>query len=305
MNRVQFDEEHNSTPNKKLDIGLATTFLCDQNCEYCPHWKCQPHSGETVEVDLDWVSWFISQLPPKRFLHVSLTGGEPGLVSNLAALVELLCKLTYRPMVISNGLADKVMLDCDLRVEYLRHSIRDITEDGTIQYMNDAYVKPFAQVKADGLTVWNSLMLTDSVLRSMLVGSFPKELDMDTFRVEVQQHHVYQYDIKKVFAGLANKRHFDLVTMTPRNGRCPFPVSLNPVIDLQGKRILHCGYSEAAQDCTDENIVKWLHGDLFPQMECVNCYRETSYFDSSYYTEILEGTPYNCTRRKLAGIKLV
>ncbi len=300
-----------------FNLEFLLTRKCNQKCYYCNN---STYCDSQVEVDLDYFRYILNMyynLGVKN-IRLELSGGEPGLVSNIGDLIALANSLDYvkKIFVLSNGTLRKRFGSVRRLVgkkldSYHEHYALDIVDRDILYFDKD--ITPF-NLENHTLSI---LILTDITLNSLLnnfdyfleIGLFNRGADFKLFTPKVDPLSVDILEKTKIFyEKLFKVKNIPKSTFLhiSKNYSCINRV-IDPVkigicarisdlqfIDLENKKIGQCSILVAQSpkyDVTEDNIKKALQGNLFTTSDfCKSCIR---YADMDYYYFIRQ---VNCKR---------
>ncbi len=290
-----------------LDIEFLLTRKCNQECYYCNN---STYCNNQIEVDLDYFKYVLSlyyKLGIKS-IRLKLSGGEPGIVSNIEDLVELSNNLDYvkRIFILSNGTLRKRFNSIQTLIggkfdEYHEHAALDISNKDILYFDRD-----ITFFNSDDYTL-NTLILTDITLNSLLnnfdyfseLGLFNRNMDFKLLTPKVSPLNTNTLNLTKVFyKRLLTVKDLskDILTYSSKSfsfiDRCIDPVKVSicamvsglQYIDLENRKIGQCSAQvkqSQRYDITEDNIKKALQGDLFTVNDfCKKCIK---YADLEYH----------------------
>ncbi len=91
---------------KLYNLQFLLTRNCNRTCYYCNNFK----DSTEVSIDMDYIKWVLTSTIYKDMsLHIELSGGEPGLVTNIVELINTINSLdnVKKISILSNGLMRK------------------------------------------------------------------------------------------------------------------------------------------------------------------------------------------------------
>lgn len=271
----------------KLLFQLYVTDQCPHDCWYCPQWKKKRPSPTPPEIDIDFVLWFLGQLPEGRNICVSITGGEPQLCSNLTDLLE---ELEAHPRVGKYSVATSLnpVFPSHFTRLIVNHHILSFDQVPLNPYVENGHIYPVL------VATWNTMGR---------LKSHPEYLDHIFLSPLLARCTCNSKYVNKYYSLISNHTHRGFLhqrfrKVTPSfNCKCSkFPP--HPYLFLPTRELGMCGYNQTNQpryDCTVDNIRRWLTGDLFSNVICPWCLREDWVYPYSYFLELSNGRPFNRT----------
>lgn len=78
-----------------LKINISITNDCNQQCYYCNNYDINYNSNDIINIDLDYLKYSLDLFNKNGInnLYIEISGGEPGLISNINELIKTLCSL--------------------------------------------------------------------------------------------------------------------------------------------------------------------------------------------------------------------
>lgn len=141
-----------------FNLGILLTRKCNQRCYYCNHVEDSIYT----EVDVDYLQYVLSIYHEYGLnnLHIELSGGEPGIISNIEDVINLLMSLSYvqKITIMSNGTIRKLFDVAKVLLHkfqkpngYQEHCCLEIQDKNILYFDND-------------ITFFNAPLYTESVL---------------------------------------------------------------------------------------------------------------------------------------------
>jgi MoaA/NifB/PqqE/SkfB family radical SAM enzyme len=88
--------------NRQKHVFISLNDLCNQRCTYC--YLSEDNISRSKPVDVEALSSKLAHLYKEHeFRLVTIAGGEPGLVSNLPAIIEAMAGIGYDIIIDTNG----------------------------------------------------------------------------------------------------------------------------------------------------------------------------------------------------------
>jgi len=261
-------------------IELFLTDFCNRNCWYC-HIK-NINRYQYIELDIDYLNEVIHYFGDTP-LFVHLSGGEPGLISNLYDIIINISKRENikKYQIMTNGLLrynKSPVLDYLIRdkkcVGYNEHLIIDIDDTGN-------YIKQYNMDFANFIKYKNIIVLTPKFLEKISYKEIQQLKTFSTFKPMISS----EYPIEKYllfYKKLSNISDGYLSHIIKSNNKINLSSRIycgryphNPGINLIKKTIVHCILQHKHSIeylITKDNINKLLKGQLFtPQDYCMSC----------------------------------
>ncbi len=281
-----------------FNLEFLLTRKCNQNCYYCNN---STYCNNQVEVDLDYFKHILDlyyKLGVKD-IRLELSGGEPGIISNIDKLIELCNNLSYikKIFILSNGILRKRFNNIQNFIGkkfdgYHEHTALDINDKNILYF--DKNITFFNSDKY----MLHVLVLNEVTLDSLLnnfnyfveSGLFNRNIDFKLLTPKVEPVSTVILNKTKVFYeklfniknltkdtfsyALKNYSYIDRPSNSSQINICS-RISVFQFIDLDNKKIGQCSMQvEQSQkyDVSEENIERALQGDLFtPNDFCKNC----------------------------------
>jgi len=258
---------------------------CNKQCSYCD--LLTKGITTKAEIDIDYIDWLINNIPTDN-LFIELTGGEPGLVSNLPEIVQMLksANNVKRIQLMSNGLVRINYPDLIAEVDMYNEHFIDKIVDSTIKTF---YPIEIAQQKNIRNVVVLDKVTTVSILENYeyfeQFGLFnednywlkmfvPRSNDIDAEHIA----HIIKL-CTKLDTNYSNFCKQQLTTMDDDARLTCMYTSFLPSIDIEDKKILHCAYHNFTDryeyECTSENLDRLINKTLFKDITatyCEDCY---------------------------------
>lgn len=268
-------------------LELLLTEKCNKNCYYCSFEK---DYNNKVEADLDLLK-YILKIYKDIPLFLELSGGEPGLISNLSDFVleVISAKNCVKFQVMSNGLLrtrsifESLFTDIYINSKlhlYNEHLIHDYTVNGPILHYDYKFLTGYNKYK-------NILILTPNttkycpiefinnikeftIFKDLIPNTigFPQKYNqyLSKFCVNNDSYH-------KHVANRYISNNFSRYNMY-RKFCCMYPH--NPSISFQRKKICHCTlfYHKAKKfEINKNNLLRLIQASLVNEtvQYCVNC----------------------------------
>lgn len=260
-------------------LELIITKACNQSCYYCNVYdKTKYSKNDKIEVDLDFIDYVIKCHDFDLYLEIS--GGEPGLVSNLDEMYHRLVSYhnVKRIRIMSNGLVRLLGIDWIDDIDYCEHLIYDI-KDRIIFNL-------YENLKCSEKYI-NVIVCTPNVVESLLnhfvhfrdntpifnnnywlkimnpkTINFPPNFDKKVIKLYEKLGKIDE--IRSYFCQNDVKRRLC--------AKYPYL----PAIDVEAKKYLHCGaYGMVCEsrEITKENVELNRKGKLFQLTDyCKQCY---------------------------------
>lgn len=276
-----------------FNLGILLTRQCNQHCYYCDNYNI---NSKFAYIDIDYLEWILEKYASVvSKMHIELSGGEPGIITNIEQVFHLLMRKSYihKVTVLSNGMIRKLNYNLkdifkDKFREYIEHFCLEI-QDKNIKFFYPEL--PFYDIRED----WVSfvLVLSKTTLNSLLNNldyfvpmyklpicwksitpktSYPTEEylnKLDKFYNYLSNIHVYKTDRLLLEKGK--------LVLSPTMYKTCAKISINQFLDLENKKIGMCSMQvsqSTTYDITETNIVKAINGSLFTANTfCENCYK--------------------------------
>ena len=261
---------------------------CDQSCSYCDLKNFHKNHQKMIEADLDYFKYCISKLSSLTDnLMIELTGGEPGLISNLSDFIEVLKQenSVVKTQLMSNGLVRKNHDDLYKEFDsYNEHLISDI---------KDTEITMFHDLELIDLVNGRSVVVLNKSTTNALLDNFEYFNEMGLFNedkfwlkmfVERSITNDHTNQIIELFEKIdTSYAHYCITQLTVDDDFSQAICSIypwQPVINIENKKIIHCAFhnfsNQILVNCTDENMIKLINNDLFRttdlRLYCKNCY---------------------------------
>ena len=290
-----------------FNLQFLLTRRCNQNCYYCNN---AVYCNNQVEIDLDYYKYVLNIYYNSgvKNIRLELSGGEPGIISNIKDLIEISNKLNYikKIFILSNGTLRKRFNNIQNFIGnkfdgYHEHTALDINGKNILYFDKD--ITFFNSEKY----VLHVLVLNNITLNSLLnnfqyfldSGLFNKNIDFKLLTPKVEPVSIDILNKTKIFYdklfkinnltkdtfsyALKNYSYIDRLIDLTKVNICS-RISVFQYIDLDNKKIGQCSMQvDQSQKCdiTEDNIKKTLQGNLFtPNNFCKNCIK---YSDMTHY----------------------
>ncbi len=258
---------------------------CNQGCSYCD--LLTKGITEQSVADLNYIEWVIDVIPAEH-LFIGLSGGEPGLISNLPDIVNMIKSKNKvdRVQIMSNGLVrvnyPELIPELDM---YNEHLVTRIVDTELIKF----YSLDFEYHK----NIKNVIVLDDITTASILNNfDYFKQyglFDDEKFWLKsfVPRSGVFDTDHKNNIFALYDKLNTEysnyakqqLTTINETARTACKHVSFLPAVDVDDQTIIHCTYHDFTDrvmfNCTPENLSKLVNKTLFADIQanyCKHCY---------------------------------
>ena len=295
---------------KLFNIIILLTHKCNQKCYYCNHVEDSIYT----EVDIDYLQYVLSIYHEYGLndLHIELSGGEPGIVSNIESVIDLLMNLSYiqKITIMSNGTIRKLFdLEKTLLYKfqkpngYQEHCCLEI-RDKNILYFDKDVTFFNAPTYTESVLVLSEVTL-DSLLNNFSyydsIGLFNCNIHYKcmTPKIEYPSTDIIN-KTKLLYSMLPNKSIVDTSYLSniyntdiSRYREVCSRITKYQFIDMEYKNIgqccLHVKHAPRF-DITKENIQLTLYGKLFTISPfCQECYK----FDHNCLYYFIQ-RKYNC-----------
>lgn len=286
-----------------FNLGILLTRKCNQRCYYCNNFNV---NSDFTEIDIDYLDWILNlytQHIPN--IHVELSGGEPGLISNIDQVFELLIKKesVKKVSVLSNGMIRK--LGYNLKdvfknkfYGYTEHFCLEIRDKDILFFYPEL---PFYDLKSDWIDF--VLVLSDVTLDSLLanIKHYQNIYNLPIQWKSITPKKYYPTDdyiqkIEKFFNIILKYNSNAIVDLARINllkqknktnlYKTCSKISIFQFIDLEYKKIGMCSMQveqSTKYDITNENIKKAITGTLFSHNSfCEKCYKINSKCSDQY-----------------------
>ena len=166
---------------KYYKLGIISTHKCNQTCYYCNNYDINYNSNDIINIDLYYLKYSLDLFNRNGInnLYIEISGGEPGLISNINELIEMLYSLKYikKIDILSNGLIRKnhsLLLNEYKLLTCIEHPCLNINNK-TINYFYDDIT--FFNNNYDNI---NQLLVLDEITIDSLINYFDyyKELGL-------------------------------------------------------------------------------------------------------------------------------
>lgn len=258
-------------------IELLLTNNCNAHCNYCSFTK---NVSQTSEVDIDYLRYILKCLPCDLFLEIS--GGEPGLISNLDDVILTLVnsKNCKKIQIMSNGLVrhNNIFnsIFCDPLIEsklhlYNEHLILNIDKNNILEKLYNYDFLHYNKYR-------NIIVLTPSVLNNISVKFMNEIKPFTIFKILIPNTLKTTSDYYKklnAFKSIIFEPYLNDIKYTASRRKLCGCYSHNPSIHLQFKKIYHCTIFHTVCDkkeVSKDNLEKLLKGTLFTYKDyCSTC----------------------------------
>jgi hypothetical protein len=293
-------------------LGILTTRICNQKCYYCNNYY-----DYTIkpEIDIDYVLYILNIFNKCGVdnLYIELSGGEPGLLSNLKELIDKILGLKYikKLDILTNGYIRKynTSLITDYNnIKYIEHPCLNINDKilnyfyDDITFYNNIYNNVNQLIVMDDLTVtslinnfnyFKNLKLFNNNIFFKLLTPKKQKLDDDLlvkykkFFSMIKRTSGLNYHYLCMDELFLYRKHFGEETKRLICSK----ISSMQYIDLQNKIIGQCSMNVDLcykADITEENIKKTINGLLFTEEAecCKQCIKYNDKSITKYITKI-------------------
>lgn len=273
-------------------IELILTKDCNQCCTYCD--LKNKNNTTQREADLDYIKWIIGAVPTDN-LFIEVTGGEPGLITNLPDVISFLnsSNKIKSTRLMSNGLVRITHGDLFKEVDfYNEHLVNKIVGKNIEKFY------PLEFIYADNA---RTVIVSDAESTSSLLENFDYYNKFGLFNendfwlklyvqrtIAIADKHLADtiklYD--KINTSSTMYRKYRLTNIDKQARTICKHVSWLPAIDIVDKKILHCAYhnftNRIEYKCNLENLNKLINKTLFQNIDasyCDSCYLYNENFD--------------------------
>lgn len=271
---------------------MILTKNCNEYCKYCDL-KNKGYTAQS-ETDLDYIKWIINTAPADN-LFIEVTGGEPGLITNLSDVIYFLksSKKIKKTRMMSNGLVRITHGDLFKEVDfYNEHLVNKIVGKNIEKFY------PLEFIYSDNA---RTVIVLDAGSTSSILKNFDYYKSIGLFNEEnfwlklfvnrtvgvINQHltdSIKLYD--KINTSQAMHCKYRLTNIDKEPQTICKHVSWLPAIDIVDKKILHCAYhnftNRIEYECNSENLDKLINKTLFQNIDapyCDTCYLYSDYSD--------------------------
>lgn len=259
-------------------IELMLSKKCNMNCYYCNVWR---DKGKT-EADIDLIKFILNNHPCDNMV-VEITGGEPGLITNLSEVYNAIRDYynVIRVDMVSNGLVRKMGYEFirDKHFMYREHLVYDIVKGDMRKFYNVDF--EFRQ------NFQYPIILTENTIDSILSDpiyyrDLPENFLFKLMGQKQGNTKGFIKKVKKLFEWVSRPEfeyYKKMVERIEKNDYTGYEicsmVSPLPVFDIEDNKMIHCGVNIETSSCEikKENIEKQLSGNIFKNDEyCKTCY---------------------------------
>lgn len=271
-------------------LNIIPTTKCNKNCHYCDR-KVLVDTVNTIDIDIDKLLHNLRFFKDDN-LYIELSGGEPGLISNLYEVITTLKKEKYinKINLLSNGLVRKNTPEVIPLVDYYyEHLILDINnknismfyDDLSFEYKDNMYCVIVATMNTidsiiNNFEYYNNKnFFGDNIIYKMLIN----KTDTSVINIEL---------VKKFYESITSNqtninRTLDLIKrfslsdkeLSIKRNYCGI-MAYNLYINTENNVIGHCSlyYSNSNEvELNLENLKKLKNRLLFKKENyCDNCY---------------------------------
>lgn len=271
-------------------IHTILTPKCNKNCHYCDR-KIVVGDTDTITIDIDNLLSKFSYFKDDN-LYVELSGGEPGLVSNLEEVIAALQEQKYvdKIYLLSNGLIRKTMPEVIPMVDYYyEHLILDINDkkidkfydDLDFDYKDNRYcivVTTTNTLKSimNNFDYYNDIgLFGDNIIYKMLINKTEtsivnSELFGDFYKLITGNSTNINRSL-----GLVDRFFFSEKELNIKRSYCGI-MAYNLFLDIEKDVLGHCSLYYSRSKCVsinEENINKLKSHKLFKKEKyCDVCY---------------------------------
>ena len=228
-----------------LSVDFYLSKSCNRSCHYCTAWT---KNMRNLVVDMDFLRETLEYFSPFK-TRICLLGGEPGLIKNLAEVIDEVKKHENLVVqVLSNSLIRKRypwVLE-DPQIFYIEHLILDFYED-RIEKLGD-----YDFLQKNDNNNYNLVIKTPNYYK------YRDNFDLTSLNHENTEYKDYN----------SRSPDFSAVEQSPELDRrmcAKFPMV--PVVDFEIKKIRHCSKrvddGSRQFDVTRKNVHDMMNFDLF------------------------------------------
>lgn len=297
-------------------LGVLLSHYCNQKCEYCNNYSDKVN---TI-VDIDYLMHILDAYHKYGIdnMYVELSGGEPGLLTNIDDIISELYSLPYivKLDVLSNGYMRKYkyyLLEAYPKLTCIEHTAKQIVGKDIKYFYDDItyYNNEYKNVE--------QLLVLDEVTVDSLIDNFEYYRDEGFFKhniflkivtpknIELSKKLIAKYNTlydkldSILLKNNDSKLYMDRYFLTRntfekiRNVCCR--ISSMQYIDLENNIIGQCSMNieeTNKAEITEQNIAATIKGNLFTKKSkfCDKCikYSSSAY---KYYNSIVNNNIYN------------
>jgi len=267
-------------------VQIIPSKRCNQSCYYCDLSNDLKNIDEEIQIDMDYFKWCIDTMGRHtNNLMIEISGGEPGLLSNLEeALIFLKNHSSVKKtQLMSNGLVrlkrPNLIHLVDSYFEHLVESIKD-------KQIHKFYDLEFMDFKHTRNVIVLDKNTTDALLKYK--DFYSDFYDEDKFWLKLFVERTFSNTFKekttKLFKNINSEyAKFNIDRLNNKNtfGKdvCS-KIPWLPCIDIEDEKIIHCAYHDFTDRITKklnaENLIKLIDGKLFVSdgqpSYCKECY---------------------------------
>lgn len=303
---------------KYYKLGIISTHKCNQTCYYCNNYDINYNSNDIINIDLDYLKYSLDLFNRNGInnLYIEISGGEPGLISNIHELIEMLYSLKYikKIDILSNGLIRKnhsLLLNEYKLLTCIEHPCLNINNK-TINYFYDDIT--FFNNNYDNI---NQLLVLDEITIDSLINYFDyyKELGLfDTNNIYFKiitpktsviseqlrdKYNIFYDKLKNIYNTTDSFIFTDYVFINRKISNniknvCS-KISSMQFIDLDSKKIGLCSMDIDKSeyfDINDSTISKTIKGLLFNLNDSTSCCSNCIKYDTNAINILLDRYKY-------------
>jgi len=303
---------------KYYKLGIISTHKCNQQCYYCNNYDINYNSNDIINIDLDYLKYSLDLFNKNGInnLYIEISGGEPGLISNIHELIEMLYSLKYikKVDILSNGLIRKnhsLLLNEYKLLTCIEHSCLNINNKTINYFYNDI---TFFNNKYDNVT---QVLVLDEITINSLINYFDYYEELGLFNTNniyfkiitpktiiindelINKYTIFYDKLKDIYKDRTNNIFNDYFFINKKQNinikNVCSKISSMQFIDLDNKKIGQCSMDidkSEFLDINSNNIIKTIKGLLFNLNDSTNCCNNCIKFNTDSINILLDRYKY-------------